>query len=291
MSTNISSPGPTSFAGQAGLDAWSGRIVETRDDIVEGPLRRLAALLDHAEPPWRASVLPPLGHWMFFLPSDLESELGPDGHAHKGSFLPPITAPSRMWAGSRISFIAPLPVGTVGKRLSRVERVDVKEGRTGRLTFVTLRHEVRAADSVAVVEEQDLVYRERGGAGSGNPAAPDIRLASLSRTVTMDSVALFRFSALTFNAHRIHYDREYAIREEGYAGLVVHGPLQAMLLVDLLLRAWPGAELAEFSFRGVRPVISDRAFDLCLAEDGAEIALWTRDADGHECMRARATLR
>ena len=270
------------------FDGWTPVVTEQADDLVAAPLRRLAALFDHDGAHWVAGELPPLAHWLYFLPEAPQSVIGVDGHPARGAALPPIDAPRRMWAGGRVTFHAPLPIGAQAVRRSVVTDVRVKDGRSGRLTFVTVRHEVLVDGAVAVTEEQDLVFR---GAGNGTPpAAPrDTRVADVRRDVTCDATALFRFSALTFNAHRIHYDRAYAVEEELYPDLVVHGPYQAMLLADHLLRSRPGARLTRFSFRGARPLFVDRAAAVNLA--GSEtVALWTTDQDGCACMEAEAVL-
>ncbi len=268
------------------FDGWTPVVTEQADDLVASPLRRLAALFDHDGAHWAAGELPPLAHWLYFLPEAPQSVIGVDGHPARGAALPPIDAPRRMWAGGRLTFHAPLPIGAQAVRRSVVTDATVKDGRSGRLTFVTVRHEVLVDGAVAVTEEQDLVFR---GAGNGTPpAAPvDTRVADVRRDVTFDATALFRFSALTFNAHRIHYDRAYAVEEELYPDLVVHGPYQAMLLADHLLRSRPGARLARFSFRGARPLFVDRTAAVNLA--GSEsVALWTTDQDGCACMEAEA---
>lgn len=270
------------------FEDWAPVATEQQDDLVAAPLRRLAALFDHNGAHWPADVLPPLAHWLFFLPEAPQSTIGMDGHPARGAALPPIDAPRRMWAGGRLTFHAPLPIGATATRRSIVTDVTVKDGRSGRLTFVTVRHDILVKGKPAIVEEQDLVFR---GAGNGTPpAAPaDPRTAEVRRDVTFDATALFRFSALTFNAHRIHYDRPYAVAEESYPDLVVHGPYQAMLLADHLLRHRPGARLTQFSFRGARPLFVHRAAALNLAGE-REVALWTTDQDGCACMEAQARL-
>lgn len=270
------------------FDGWSPIATEQQDDLVAAPLRRLAALFDHDGAHWPKGELPPLAHWLFFLPEAPQSTVGVDGHPTRGAALPPIDAPRRMWAGGRLSFHAPLPIGAKATRRSVVSDAKVKDGRSGRLTFVTVRHEIVVDGASAIVEEQDLVFR---GAGNGTPpAAPaDPRAAEVRQAVRFDATALFRFSALTFNAHRIHYDRLYAQGEEQYPDLVVHGPYQAMLLADHLLRHRPGARLAQFSFRGARPLFVDRDAALNLAGE-REVALWTTDQDGCACMEAQALL-
>lgn len=262
-------------------------VTVTQDDVLTpAPLRRLAALFDHDAAHWPADALPPLAHWLYFLPEAPQSAIGADGHPAHGALLPPVDAPRRMWAGGRLTFHAPLPIGAAATRRSVVTDTRVKDGRSGRLTFVTVRHEVFADGVPAVTEEQDLVFRQPGP-GTPPPAAPDPRVADARRTLTPDATALFRFSALTFNAHRIHYDRAYAVTEEQYPDLVVHGPWQAMLLADHLLRAHPGQALTRFAFRGVRPLFVDRPMTLNRAGTGP-VALWTTDADGCRGMEAEA---
>ena len=270
------------------FNGWAPVATEQQDDLVAAPLRRLAALFDHDGAHWPTGVLPPLAHWLYFLPEAPQSTIGMDGHPARGLELPPIEAPRRMWAGGRLTFHAPLLIGARATRRSIVTDVKVKEGKSGRLTFVTVRHDILVDGAVAVVEEQDLVFR---GAGNGTPptAPADPRAAEVRRDLAFDATALFRFSALTFNAHRIHYDRAYAVAEESYPDLVVHGPYQAMLLADHLLRNRPGAGLARFSFRGARPLFVDRPATLNLAGDGP-VALWTTDQDGCACMEAEAVL-
>ncbi len=270
------------------FDGWVPVVSEQADDLVGAPLRRLAALFDHDGAHWPEGELPPLAHWLFFLPEAPQSTIGVDGHPARGVTLPPIDAPRRMWAGGRLTFHAPLPVGAKAVRRSVVRDVKVKDGRSGRLTFVTVRHEILVEGAVAVTEEQDLVFR---GDGSGTPPAgvADPRVAEARREFGTDATALFRFSALTFNAHRIHYDREYAVEQEHYPDLVVHGPYQAMLLADHLMRTMPGRRMATFSFRGARPLFVGRAAAVNLAGEGP-VALWTTDQDGCACMEASAEL-
>lgn len=271
-----------------GLDGWQPVLTEQHDDLVAAPLRRLAALFDHDGAHWPSGELPPLAHWLYFLPEARQSTIGHDGHPARGVELPPIDAPRRMWAGGRLSFHAPLPIGAPATRRSIVADVKVKTGRSGTLTFVIVRHEIVVDGAAAVVEEQDLVFRQPGN-GTPAPAAPDTRRADVRAAFAPDATALFRFSALTFNAHRIHYDRGYAIEDEQYPDLVVHGPYQAMLLADLLIRARPERRLTRFSFRGARPLFVGAAAALNMAE-GEPVSLWTTDGDGCTCMEAQATL-
>ena len=202
-----------------------------------------------------------------------------------------MTLPRRMWAGSRIEFQRDLYVGETLSRLSRITAVELKSGRGGELVFVTVRHEVSDADGLALVEEQDIVYREapRGGAAPAahSPAPP----AAFERRIVPGPVLLFRYSALTGNAHRIHYDQPYATGVEGYQGLVVHGPLTATLLLDLLQRQYPGATVRTFNFRALRPLFANEAFTVCGREqDARAVALWASTPDGQLAMQAHATL-
>ncbi|WP_313802365.1 acyl-CoA dehydrogenase [Sphingobium sp.] len=269
---------------------WTPRSVSHTEQIAPAPFERLLALLDHA-PTVVPDTLRPLAHWLYHLPQERQSDIGPDGHPRKGGFLPPVPAPRRMWAGGRIDFIAALPVDALATRTSNVISITVKDGRSGRLTFVTVRHEISAEGEIRLVEEQDLVYREAPGISPSAAPGLEPRPSDFTRSIDLDITALFRFSALTFNAHRIHYDLGYATREEGYPGLVVHGPYQATLLIDHLISSFPAASITHFSFRGICPLIADAPFDLCATRSGNTIDLWTRDSDGHECMQAQAELR
>ena len=202
--------------------------------------------------------------------------------------------PRRMWAGSRLLFHTPLRVGERATRSSEITDVQLREGKSGALVFVKLRHVVTsAAGAAAVTEEQDIVYRDdpRPGAAEA-PAKPAPADAAWRREVRPDPVLLFRYSALTFNGHRIHYDHPYATGVEGYPGLVVHGPLIATLLIDHLHRHLPAATLTGFEFRAVRPLFDAAAFELCgqPAPDRRSVRLWARDAQGALCMDASATL-
>ena len=272
--------------------AWVGR-AETREDIATAaPLAGLAALLDHDVSPWVPGAVPPLGHWLYFLPHARQSVIGADGHPRRDehSLLPPVPLPRRMWAGSRIEFLSPIPVGAALTRVTTIDAIKPKRGASGDLLFVTLRHDIAADGVAAIREEQDIVFREPAPAApapAAVPAAPsEPEPADAVRSLSPDPVLLFRYSALTFNAHRIHYDRDYARNVEGYAGLVVHGPLIATLLMDHFLRAVTRAAPRHFSFRAEAPLLDGAPFDLCLVHDGNATRLWARDAAGRTTMRA-----
>ena len=255
---------------------WVGRSVESSDVVTARPLRRLAATLDHDGAHWPAGVLPPLGHWLFHLPETPQSGLGRDGHPVRGGLLPPIPQPRRMWAGGRLQFLSVVPVGAVLTKRTTVVAVAAK----GALTFVTLRHDLAADGVAAIVEEQDLVYLPI--AAPGVPKPVQVPAAASERQVVADETLLFRFSALTFNAHRIHYDLSYARAIELYPALVVHGPLQAMLLIDHALR--DGIVPARFAFRARAPLYPGT---VTLARAGGEA--WVRDAGGAVTMTAELT--
>jgi 3-methylfumaryl-CoA hydratase len=280
----------------AALQSWVGRQEVARDVVTPAPYVALAATLDHdATRPAPGTPLPPLWHWLYFLPVHRRSELGPDGHAQRGGFLPPVALPRRMWAGSRFAFREPIRVGDALTRVSTIESVKEKTGRTGPLVFVTVRHEVTRDGEAApaLVEHHDIVYREapRPGEAAPPPLQAPTSAAFEARWVP-DDVLLFRYSALTFNGHRIHYDRRYATGVEGYPGLVVHGPLLATLLLDLLRTHQPEARVTAFAFRAVRPVFDTASFAVCGAPGDAPgaIHLWVRDGDGLLAMDATATL-
>lgn len=277
------------------LLSWVGRS-QTRDDAIDArPIALLSATLDRDDPPPRlGDVVPPLWHWLYFLPVYRQSEVGPDGHAKRGGFLPPVPLPRRMWAGSRIQWHRPLLVGATATRNSRIVSVTPKRGRSGDLVFVVVRHEISVTAGLALTEEHDIVYRDLAPA-PGEPSAYPGKSASPSaawaRRIVPDDVLLFRYSALTFNSHRIHYDRRYVTEVEGYPGLVVHGPLLATLLVDLWRRQRPEAAISRFEFRALRPLFDIAPFDVCgRLEDDGRVALWAQGPDSAPAMRATATL-
>ncbi len=273
----------------APLKAWIGRSEERRDVAAPAPVAALAATLDHESPPWRDGEVPPLGHWLYFLPLYRQSEVGADGHAKRGGFLPPVPLPRRMWAGGRLSWHEPLRLGADVRRRSTVADISHETGRSGELCFVKVVHEVFGDAGLAVREEHDIVYRGPAPqAGAEVPAKPAEPLpeAAWTRTITPDPVLLFRFSALTFNGHRIHYDRDYCRDVEGYPGLVFHGPLTAMLLVDLFLRHHPAAPLSTLSFRAQRPLFDTRPFAIRGRPRPGGATLWALTPDGLPAMTA-----
>ena len=273
-----------------GLAAWIGRRESLEDTIAVGPVKRLAATLDRDDPPPVAGdPLPAPWHWLYFLPSSRESSLGFDGHDARGGFLPPTKLPRRMWAGGRFAFIQPLRIGEAARRDSEIASVTPKQGRHGPLVFVTVRHIVSGENGPAIEEEHDIVYRDapQPGTPAPEPIAPT-REAVWRRAITPDPVLLFRFSALTFNAHRIHYDRPYVTGEEGYPGLLVHGPLLAVLLFDLLRREAPDRVLAAFDYRAMAPVFDTAPFTVAGAPNDGGASVWIAGADGGVAMAGEA---
>lgn len=258
------------------LKQWIGRS-ETRTEVIAPfPSNALAATLDRDDPEYAdGTSLPPLYHWLHFLPVFALKDAGYDGHAALGGFLPPVPLPRRMWAGGEVETLAPLRIGDRVVRRETVSDVAVKAGRTGTLCFVTVRHDYETERGLAIRDRQDIVYREASRPGDAAPPpkpAPAEDAAAWS--VEADPVLLFRYSAMTFNGHRFHYDHPYATQVEGYAGLVVHGPMQASLLLNLAA-ARLGRVPARFRYRGVAPMIAGSRFAVAGRREGEAFRAWT----------------
>lgn len=277
---------------------WIGRTEQRVDQSDPGHFARWCAALDRASP--TDGSVPQGFHWCLCLPDAPTAALGPDGHPQRDnsadSFLPPIPLPRRMWAASAVEFLQPLTVGEPVTRISRVQSVTEKAGGSGPLVFVDVAHETSGPRGLAVRELQSLVYRDAAAAGSA-PAPPPLGDAvfdpadwSVHRALVPDAPLLFRYSALTFNSHRIHYDAPYATNEENYRGLVVHGPLTATLLLDLAQRELGDNTLKSFTFRGVSPAICGEMLHLALRSMGAAIELGAFAADGRQVMSANAAV-
>ena len=279
------------------LQDWIGRVETVEDMATATPYAALSATLDWPDTarPALGTPLPSLWHWLYFLPIYQQSAIGQDGHAKRGGFMPPVPLPRRMWAGRDFHWTEPLLIGDTLSRTSTIIDVNEKSGRTGSLIFVKVRHEIRrnGSASVALTEHHNIVYRAAAAPGDVTPPPQAAPLESAwQRPVVPDDVLLFRYSALTFNGHRIHYDRQYVTEVEGYSGLVVHGPLIATLLMDLLRRHQPDAKVLNFEFKAVRPTFDINAFSVHgqPSADGKTIRLWGRDHDGWLTMDATATL-
>ncbi|MBV9749690.1 MAG: MaoC family dehydratase N-terminal domain-containing protein [Acetobacteraceae bacterium] len=265
-------------------EAYVGKSETRTDEVSPRLIRGMAATLGVPEP----ATLPPLWHWMLFQDWVQPDQIGPDGHPKRGGFLPPVhDLPRRMWAGGRLDFRTPLRPGDAVTRTSTIKSVTEKQGGSGRLVFVTVRHVVEGPQGVALEEEQDIVYRGTEGAAvkEAPPRAPE-PAAPISREVLPDPVLLFRYSALTGNGHRIHYDMDYVRQVEGYPGLIVHGPLQATWLAGLV----EDRPIVRFTFRGQRPAFHGVPLRLEGRPNGQGYALRSLDDTGAVCMQAEATV-
>ncbi|MEV6925193.1 hypothetical protein AB0M46_11915 [Dactylosporangium sp. NPDC051485] len=267
---------------------WIGR-TEVVDEVLDlSRARNLAATLDLDLDLGPGDPLPPGWHWLYFNPFVRRGELGVDGHPRRGGFLPPVELPRRMWAGSDVHYRAPLPAGAAGRRHSEIVQVRSTSGRSGDLVFVKVRHTIECEGVLRIEEVQDIVYRGHQVTAGAAPAADDAGAPDRDAVVP-DPTMLFRYSALTSNGHRIHYDRTYATAEEGYPDLVVHGPLTATLLQLFARGRRPDARLEQFTFRGVAPLFVDRP--IVLGVDAAEppsLTVVARNAAGATCMEAVA---
>jgi 3-methylfumaryl-CoA hydratase len=270
------------------LQNWVGREVQSRDLLRSEPSRFMQATLDREPSLEDGDALPPLWHWLYFLEAKRASELGRDAHPKKGGFLPPISLPRRMWAGGRFTFHAPLIIGKDVLKRSTIKNIVEKKGRSGNLCFVTVEHAIFQDEQLVLNEEQDIVYREDPKPGTPKPEltpAPDN--PGFSQVITPTQVMLFRYSALTFNGHRIHYDIDYARDVEGYDGLVFHGPLTATLLVELA-SAQMGRNPKTFEFRAQSPISGPQPFQIEGHCNGNTITLWARGHDNALAMSASA---
>lgn len=275
------------------LKDWVGRSRTTEDFAAPFPVRALVATFDEADPdPDMGDPLPPLWHWLYFLELAPQSKIGPDGHAERGEFLPPIELPRRMWAGSRLTFSgAPLRIGDTISRRSEIKSVEPKTGSTGSMVFVTLLHTISGPKGVSCLEEHDIVYREPARPGEKprepRPAPTD---ATWSRKIVPDPVLLFRFSALTFNGHRIHYDQPYVTGTEGYPGLVVHGPLMGMQQLELARRSNAGKVVKSFEFRALSPAFANVPLTVgARRETDGSLTTWIADAKGGLAQQGKVT--
>jgi 3-methylfumaryl-CoA hydratase len=273
------------------LRQWIGRSTEASDIVTAQLVRGLrATLFQEIGEPKVGDAAPFTTHWCLAQPVFPMSELGPDGHPARGGFLPPVPLPRRMWAGGELEFLDPLRVGDEAKRMSRIADVTMKAGSTGTLCFVSVAHEVTTSRGLAIRERQDIVYREMTSTAqpaAAKPAAPPAA-AQHRETHVSDPVLLFRYSALTFNGHRIHYDRDYVTKVEGYPGLIFHGPLQATFIVELAAKLHGGQPPKKLSYRGVQPLFEGGEFSINANKTDAGMELWTANAEGQPTMKGSA---
>lgn len=273
------------------LRGWVGRERVCHDDLALFPAHALAAALDRERLPVAGDALPPTWQWLYFNDAVRSLELGNDGHPRTGGFLPPVPLPRRMWAAGEFFCERPLLIGAPAERRSLITSVDLKQGGSGTLVFVTLEHRTTQGGRSCLFEKQSLVYREMPSGPAALPAGErESAVAEFRSPFQPDPVLLFRYSALTYNGHRIHYDREYAKNQEHYPGLVVHGPLLATLLAEQVTRHLPGESLSHFRFRAVRPVFDSDRLSLCGRRNGNSVELWTVNEDGFVTMTATASL-
>lgn len=272
---------------------WTAAIEHCEENLAPGPVNRMLAMLDTRQQAFQVGdALPPLWHWLYFLPAAMQSEIGDDGHPQRGGLLPPVDLPQRMFAGSKLLVHEPLTIGQTALREAEVIDVTEKTGSTGQLVFVSLRYRVYQQSRLCVEEEQRIVYRN----ASGVTAAPTLAefeptpAGTTTRIVMPDPVLLFRFSALTFNAHRIHYDRPYATDVAGYPGLIVQAPLIAVLLAELI-RSTMQRQLMTLEFRALAPLYDTGPVQLVAIPDGtSRLRLEARRHDLTLAMQGTAQL-
>jgi 3-methylfumaryl-CoA hydratase len=272
------------------LRQWIGRSAEATDVVTAHLVMGLrATLFQEVGEPRDGDAAPFTVHWCLAQPVFPMSMLGPDGHPTRGGFLPPVPLPRRMWAGGELEFFDALRVGDEPKRTSRISDVTLKTGSTGTLCFVAVEHVVTTSRGIAIRERQDIVYREMESAPAAPAKAPPPPVAKHRESHMADPVLLFRYSALTFNGHRIHYDRDYVTKVEGYPGLIFHGPLQAAFIVELAAKLHGGTPPKKLGYRGVQPLFEGAEFSVNANDNGGGLELWIANAAGQPTMKGTAT--
>ena len=271
------------------LRQWIGRSTQVSDTVTAQLTKGLrATLFLEIGEPMVGDAAPITVHWCLGQPVVAMSELGPDGHPARGGFLPPVPLPRRMWAGGELEFVGALRVGDEVTRTSRIADVTLKTGSTGTLCFVAVDHLIATSRGTAIRERQDIVYRNVSPAASGSMKSVSPPAAQHRETHMADAVLLFRYSALTFNGHRIHYDRDYVTRVEGYPGLIFHGPMQAALMVEFAAKLRGGRVPKKFSYRGVQPLFEGSEFSVNANITDAGMELWTANSERQPTMKATA---
>lgn len=272
---------------EADWSEWVGRTESSTENAIARPINELNATFDVSSDAKPGEIMPTLWHWLYFRPLAPMSQIGADGHPKRGGFLPPLPIERRMWAGGRLTFHDELRIGDALEKKSEILKVDEKQGKLVKMAFVTVKHEINSPRGLAISEEQDIAYLEIPKIFVPPKPIPLPENLAWQERYPVDPVMLFRFSAVTFNGHRIHYDLPYTTEFEKYPGLVVHGPLQAMLLMRAAQQRNSGKSVARYSFRGVRPLFHFDAFFLSGRErnDGG-LDLYTSNGDGLVCMQA-----
>ncbi|MCW5745604.1 MAG: MaoC family dehydratase N-terminal domain-containing protein [Alphaproteobacteria bacterium] len=273
--------------------AWIGQRRTHEDFIAPFPPKALIATFDTGDPePKMGDPLPPVWHWLYFLDTAAQSTLGRDGMPTGGSFLPPVPLPRRMWAGTQFTFHdVPLRIGDHVRREQEVISIEPKSGSTGQMVFVTQQARIHGPSGLAITEERGSVFREdpKPGEKQREPR-PAPRDATWSKEIKPDPVLLFRFSALTFNPHRIHYDQPYVTGVEGYPGLLVHGPLMSLLQIELARRSNPGRRVATYSCRALAPVYANASFSVhARVEADGSVTTWIADPSGGMAQQGKVT--
>jgi 3-methylfumaryl-CoA hydratase len=275
------------------LRQWIGRTTEASDIVTAQLVKGLrATLFQEIGEPKKGDAAPFTTHWCLAQPVFPMSQLSADGHPTRGGFLPPVPLPRRMWAGGELEFFEPLRVGDEATRTSRISDVTMKTGSSGVLCFVSVEHAITTPRGIALRERHDIVYRDMStGTQAPAPAKPVAAAPAAQHRENhiADPVLLFRYSALTFNGHRIHYDRDYVTKVEGYPGLIVHGPLQAALLVELAAKMHGGKAPAKFVYRGLQPLFDGSEFSVNANETGTGMEVWTANSAGQPTMKGTAT--
>lgn len=271
------------------LRRWIGKHESAADLATERLANMLRATLDEPADLEDGDTTPYGLHWCLAPVTAPMHELAADGIPARGDFMPPVPLAARMWAGGRLEFTDAIRVGDAVTRQSTVSSVDAKEGRSGRLCFVSVTNHFMTGRGQALSERQDIVYRDPPKPGAPLPAVPEMPKPKWTREVMAEPVLLFRYSALTFNAHRIHYDRDYCVKTEGYPGLLVHGPLQATLLMNFAASLGEARSIKAFDYRALSPLYDGAALTLNATETEDGLTLWTADADGRATMQAQVT--
>jgi 3-methylfumaryl-CoA hydratase len=274
------------------LRQWIGRTEEVTDVVTAHLVRGLrATLFMEIGAPKPGDAAPWTAHWCLAQPVYPMAQLGPDGHPTRGGFLPPVPLPRRMWAGGELEFFEPLRVGDEMTRSSCISDVTMKTGSTGALCFVSVEHEIKTARGTAIRERQDIVYRDISAPQAAAPAKapPPPPVAKHRESHIADPVLLFRYSALTFNGHRIHYDRDYVTKVEGYPGLIFHGPMQAAFIVELAAKLHGGVAPKKLSYRGLQPLFEGSQFSVNANDTPTGMELWIANSAGQPTMKGTAT--